>query len=33
MSYYEEQGKFYAVNGIGTIAEITERVSNVIDNL
>jgi adenylate kinase len=33
MNYYEEQGKFFAVNGIGSIAEITERVSNVIDNL
>jgi adenylate kinase len=33
MNYYEEQGKFHSVNGIGSIAEITERVSNVIDNL
>ncbi|HEX9151945.1 MAG TPA: adenylate kinase [Flavobacterium sp.] len=33
MSYYQEQGKFHTVNGIGSIAEITERVSNVIDNL
>nr|WP_315190922.1 adenylate kinase [uncultured Flavobacterium sp.] len=33
MDYYKGQGKFYAVNGIGSIAEITERVSNVIDNL
>jgi adenylate kinase len=33
MNYYEAQGKFHAVNGIGSIAEITERVSNVIDNL
>jgi adenylate kinase len=33
MNYYQEQGKFFAVNGIGSIAEITERVSNVIDNL
>ncbi len=33
MDYYKVQGKFYAVNGIGSIAEITERVSNVIDNL
>ncbi|EIA10324.1 adenylate kinase [Flavobacterium frigoris] len=33
MGYYNEQGKFYAVNGIGTIQEITERLSTVIDNL
>ena len=33
IDYYKGQGKFYAVNGIGSIAEITERVSNVIDNL
>jgi adenylate kinase len=33
MGYYNEQGKFYAVNGIGTIQEITERLSAVIDNL
>ncbi|MES2813087.1 MAG: adenylate kinase [Bacteroidota bacterium] len=33
MDYYKEQNKFYAVNGIGTIAEITERLSNVIENL
>ena len=33
MAYYHSQNKFYAVNGIGTIEEITERVSKVIDNL
>lgn len=33
MGYYKEQGKFYAVNGIGTIQGITERLSAVIDNL
>jgi adenylate kinase len=33
MGYYKEQGKFYAVDGIGSIAEITERLSAVIDNL
>ena len=33
MDYYQAQGKFHAVNGIGSIAEITDRVSNVIDNL
>lgn len=33
MDYYKAQEKFYAVNGIGTIAEITERLSDVIENL
>ncbi len=33
MQYYEAQGKFHAVNGIGTIEEITERLSKVIDSL
>jgi adenylate kinase len=33
IDYYTSQGKFYAVNGIGTIQEITERLSLVIDEL
>jgi adenylate kinase len=33
MQYYNDQGKFYAVNGIGSIEEITARLSTVIDNL
>ncbi|WP_395058988.1 adenylate kinase [Flavobacterium sp.] len=33
MNYYKNQDKFHAVNGIGTIQEITERLSKVIDNL
>ena len=33
MEYYRNQNKFYPVNGIGTIAEITERLGKVIDNL
>lgn len=33
MDYYKAQDKFYAVNGIGTIAEVTERVSKVIESL
>ena len=33
MGFYKEQDKFYAVNGIGTIQEITERLSKVIDSL
>ncbi|HEY0091911.1 MAG TPA: adenylate kinase [Flavobacterium sp.] len=31
--YYQKQNKFYPVNGIGSIAEITERVSSVIGKL
>jgi adenylate kinase len=33
MQYYNDQGKFYAVNGIGSIQEITTRLSTVIDNV
>lgn len=33
MDYYKGQNKFYAVNGIGSITEITERLSNVIESL
>lgn len=33
MDFYKNQGKFYAVNGIGSIAEITERLSLVFDQL
>lgn len=33
MDYYKAQNKFYAVDGVGTIAEITTRLSEVIDNL
>ena len=33
MHYYHEQGKFHAVDGIGSIEEVTQRLSNVIDNL
>ncbi len=32
-AYYEEQHKFYSVNGIGTITEITERLTKVVDGL
>lgn len=31
--YYKKDGKFYSVNGIGNIEEITERLGNVIDSL
>jgi adenylate kinase len=33
MDYYKGQNKFHTVNGIGSIQEITERLSTVIDNL
>ncbi len=33
MEYYTVQNKFYPVSGTGTIAEITERLSTVINNL
>lgn len=31
--YYENQGKFHSVDGIGGIADITERLGKVIDEL
>lgn len=31
--YYQKQNKYFGVDGVGSIAEITERLSNVIDNL
>ena len=31
MDYYKAQHKFYAVDGIGTIEEVTERLSLVLD--
>jgi len=31
--FYSAQGKFYGVDGVGSIDEITERLSKVIDNL
>ena len=33
IDYYTNQNKFHPVNGIGSIAEITERLSSVIDGL
>lgn len=33
IGYYLNQNKFYAVNGMGTIEEITQRLSIVIENL
>ncbi len=33
IDYYKKQNKFYSVNGIGSIEEITTRISKVIDAL
>jgi adenylate kinase len=33
MDYYKKQNKFHSVNGIGTIEEITERLSKTIESL
>jgi adenylate kinase len=33
MDYYKAQNKFHAVDGIGSIQEITERLTQVLDNL
>lgn len=32
-SYYEKKNKYYGVDGVGTIEEITKRLSKVIDGL
>ena len=32
-NYYAQQNKFFAVNGIGSIEDITHRIAKVIDNL
>ncbi|GLU43814.1 hypothetical protein Musp01_14380 [Muricauda sp. NBRC 101325] len=32
-AYYDKQGKFHSVNGIGEIDDITKRLSEVIDSL
>ncbi|MCK0130154.1 adenylate kinase [Flavobacteriaceae bacterium F08102] len=31
--YYAKQGKYYGINGVGTIEEITERLTKVFDKL
>ncbi len=31
--YYQNQNKFHAVNGIGSIEAVTTRISNIINNL
>jgi len=32
-SYYEKQNKYFGIDGVGSIDEITARLSNVIDKL
>ncbi len=31
--YYQKQGKYYGVDGVGSIEDITERLSDVIDKI
>jgi len=31
--FYEQQGKYYGVDGVGSVEEITDRLSAVIDKL
>ena len=33
MDFYKDQGKFHVVDGIGTIEEVTKRLSVVFDQL
>lgn len=33
MDYYKSQGKFHAVDGIGTIEEVTERLTQVFNHI
>ncbi|CEN38978.1 Adenylate kinase [Capnocytophaga cynodegmi] len=33
IEFYKKQGKYHGIDGIGTIEEITTRLSNAIDNL
>lgn len=33
MNYYKNQGKFYAVDGIGTIVEVKDRLNLIFDKL
>ena len=32
-SFYKNQGKFYSINGIGNVEEITERLTKLINSL
>jgi adenylate kinase len=31
--YYEDQNKYFGIQGVGSIEEVTERLCKVIDNL
>jgi adenylate kinase len=31
--YFETQNKYYGVNGVGSVEEITQRISKVFDTL
>lgn len=33
IGYYQEQGKFFSVDGIGAVSEITRRLSEIIEQL
>jgi adenylate kinase len=33
IAYYQAQGKFHSINGVGDIQEITDRLSRIIDGL
>jgi len=33
IEFYKTQDKYYAVDGIGTVTEVTQRLSNIIDKL
>ena len=32
-NYYQAKGRYYGVNGVGSVEEITERISKIIDTL
>ena len=33
INYYKKQNKFHSINGIGSIEEITKRLTQLIDQL
>jgi adenylate kinase len=33
VAYYQKQNKYHAVDGIGTIAEVTERLTQVLKTI
>ena len=32
MDHYKKQGKYYAVNGLGTIEDVNKRISDILNN-